>query len=167
MDIYICTVSLIQLLLGGNSRSSRCEGSPWLRKVCVLDVVIAFEAEADADACDVTEVEGVVPDDDPSEYCELRRLWPWALLLYLEPGAPGRVGSSSVLCFLERMMTTRFMSGRSRGSACTHSSPMRMHSSTCSGTADGFTAGSSSSRLRSFLCSFHAYTRARSNTTND
>jgi hypothetical protein len=45
--------------------------------VFVLDVaVVAFEAEADAcdvDARDVADVDRVVPWDEPSEYCELRR----------------------------------------------------------------------------------------------
>jgi len=36
--------------------------------VCVLDVVIAFDADTDADACDVADVDGeLVPDDDPTE----------------------------------------------------------------------------------------------------
>jgi len=38
--------------------------------VCVLDVVMALEADADADAdaCDVADVDGeLVPDDDPAE----------------------------------------------------------------------------------------------------
>jgi len=34
--------------------------------VCVLDIVIAFDA--DADACDVADVDGeLVPEDDPAE----------------------------------------------------------------------------------------------------
>lgn len=52
-----------------DSSSSRCEGKPWLLMVCVLDVVMALEADADADACDVVaDVDGeLVPDDDPAE----------------------------------------------------------------------------------------------------
>lgn len=48
------------------SCSSLCDGKPWLLIVCVLDVVIAFDA--DADACDVADVDGeLVPDDEPTE----------------------------------------------------------------------------------------------------
>ncbi|BAT08032.1 Os09g0408966 [Oryza sativa Japonica Group] len=157
-----CTVQpLSSSFFNSTPLSSRCKGSPWLRMVWVLDVVVVMALDAaDVVACDaVVDVDGeLVPDVDPTEKWEPPpppRV-PYDLRRYRDPGTPGRVGSSSVLCFLDRMITTRFMSGLIRGSACTHSSPIRTSSSTCSVAAADFTAGSSSSMLLPFLYSLHA-----------
>lgn len=45
-------------------------------------------------------------------------------LLYLDPGIPGRVGSSRFVGVLERITTTRCIVGRRSGSPCVHSNPI-------------------------------------------
>lgn len=60
-----------------------------------------------------------------------------AVLLYLEPGNPGLVGSLRVLGFLDSINTTSCMLGRNAGSAWVQSSPSCMHIAISSGIAEG------------------------------
>lgn len=77
--------------------------------------------------------------------------------LYLDPGYPGRVGSSSLAGLFDSMTTTRRMLGRNWGSAWVHSKPICMHIAICSIGDDIVSVGSIISKLFPFLYSLHAY----------
>jgi hypothetical protein len=81
-----------------------------------------------------------------------------SLLLYLEPGTPGLVGSSMWLGgFFDNINTTRPIVGRSCESPCMHSRLTRMHVSTCSVTVtEDTTVGSTISTHLPFLYSLYA-----------
>lgn len=72
-------------------------------------------------------------------------------LLYLEPGYPGLIGSSSVPGFFDSITTALRMMGRNCGSAWVHNSPICMQTATWSGTAEDANVGPTISRIFSLL----------------
>lgn len=86
--------------------------------VTLLETVVVEPNECELDSPELPALE----DDDI--------LLGLRVLLYLEPGYPGRVGSSSMLDFFDSITTTRRMSGRNCGSDWVHNSPIFTHTAT-------------------------------------
>lgn len=127
------------------NHTGRCS---WYDEWYLAVEVVAAEVEA----------EFTVEEDAPPELPEPVRepRVPWELR-NLVLGIPGGVGSCRLLGFLDKIITTRFMSGRSLGSRWAQRRPTWMHIATCSASAVGTSAGSISSRVWPFLWRFQAW----------